>query len=147
MYQHLSKRVDQVIRLANELARENGLDYVGTEHLLLATIREGTGAGARVLKDRGISEPAAQAEIDKLMKSRMEDTWVFGRLPGTPHFKNVMAKAIEAARELNSKEVCTEHLLIGLLLEKGCVAHQALRSLGLSARLVREDLARLGLGT
>ena len=72
----------------------------------------------------------------------MEDTWVFGRLPGTPHFKNVIAKAIEAARELRSKEVCTEHLLLGLLAEKGSVAHAALKALGVTSRSVREGVLK-----
>ena len=82
-------------------------------------------------------------EIDALVKASLEDTWVFGRLPGTPHFKNVVARGIEEARGLKSRSVCTEHLLLGLLLEKGSVAHQALRKLGFSARKVREEIAKV----
>ena len=143
MYEHFSKRLTHVVKLANEVARESGQEYVGTEHLLLAIIREGTGLGARILESRGATEDKVQAEVNKLLKAQLEDTWVFGRLPGTPHFKNVVAKAIEAAQELQNREVCTEHLLLGLLLEKGSVAHQSLRALGLTARLVREDVESL----
>ena len=142
--EHLSKRVDQVIKMANSIARDAGLDYVGTEHVLLAIIREGTGSGAQILQNRKLSEYEIQAEIDRVNKAQLDDTWVFGRLPGSPHFKNVIAKAIEEARELKSKEVCTEHLLLGLLAEKGSVAHQVLKTLGLNARGVREELAQLG---
>jgi ATP-dependent Clp protease ATP-binding subunit ClpC len=140
MYEHLSSRVDQVIKLANAIAREYEQEYVGTEHILLAISREGTGLGARILNAHGAGEERIQAEIDKLIRSRLEDTWVFGRLPGSPHFKNVVARAIEEARSLGSKEVCTEHLLLGLLAEKGCTAHSALRALGVTARAVREDV-------
>jgi ATP-dependent Clp protease ATP-binding subunit ClpC len=142
MYEHLSRRVDQVIRLANQIAREYEQEYVGTEHVLLAIAREGTGVGARVLRDHGATEDKIEAEVRKLIKASLEDTWVFGRLPGTPHFKNVIAHAIEAARELKSKEVCTEHLLLGLLAEKGSVAYAALKALGISSRTVREDVLR-----
>jgi len=127
-----SPRVAKVIKLANEVAREYEQEYVGTEHVLLAIQREGTGVGAKVLAKRGISEQRLRAEIDKLVKRRLEETWVFGRLPGTPHFKNVVAVAIEECQLLGAKEVSTEHLLLGLLKERGSVAHKALKSLGLS---------------
>lgn len=142
MYEHLSRRVDQVIKLANHIAREYEQEYVGTEHVLLAIAREGTGMGARILRDRGITEEKIEAEVRKLIKDSMEDTWVFGRLPGTPHFKNVIAHAIEAARELKSKEVCTEHLLLGLMAEKGSVGYAALKALGLNTRALREDVLK-----
>ena len=143
MYEHLSKRVDQVVKLAKKIAREYEQEYVGTEHILLAIVQEGTGVGARILLEGGASEEKLRAEVDKLIKASLEDTWVFGRLPGTPHFRNVIAQAIEEARKLNNTEVCTEHLLLGLLKERGCVAHEALRGLGLSTRSVREAVKRI----
>jgi len=143
MYEHLSKRVDQVVKLASVVARDYGQEYVGTEHVLLAISREGTGLGAKILEAGGATYDKLKDQIDTLIKASLEDTWVFGRLPGTPHFKNVVASGIEEACELRSKNVCTEHLLLGLLLEKGSVAHQALRSLGFSARKVREEIARI----
>ena len=86
-----SERVAEVIKVANQIAREYDQEYVGTEHLLLAIQREGTGIGATVLAKRGIAADRLRAEVDKLVKKQLEETWVFGRLPGTPHFKNVMA--------------------------------------------------------
>src|SRR5512140_1641165 len=84
MLEHLSRRVDQVIKLANAIAREYEQEYVGTEHVLLAISREGTGMGARILRDKAITEEKIAAEISKLIKASLEDTWVFGRLPGSP---------------------------------------------------------------
>ena len=143
MYERLSKRVEKVIKeLSPAIAREYDLDYVGTEHVLLAIEREGTGVGAKVLHDHGITGPGLKEEVDRLVKKSMEETWVFGRLPGTPHFRNVMASAIEQARQLKSKEVCTEHLLLALLREKGSVACGALRNLKLSYARVRAEVLR-----
>ena len=56
MYEHLSQRLDQVIKLAHEIAREYEQEYVGTEHLLLAIARDGQGLGTRVLSEQGASE-------------------------------------------------------------------------------------------
>ena len=142
MYEHLSNRVNHVFKLANKIAREYEQEYVGTEHVLLAIAQEGTGLGAKILFEKGLSEEKIRERVDELIQKSLEDTWVFGRLPGTPHFKNVIAIAIEKARKLENKNVCTEHLLLGLLAEKGCVAQQALNNLGVTAKLVRQEIAK-----
>ncbi len=138
-----SQRVAHVIKLSNEIAREYEQEYVGTEHLLLAVQREGTGVGAAVLANRGITGEKLRDEVDKLVKAQLEETWVFGRLPGTPHFKNVMATAIEQCRQLEAKEVCTEHILLALLKEKGSVAQKALKATGLAYGDARDDVLAL----
>lgn len=138
-----SHRVAAVIQLANEIAREFDQEYVGTEHLLLAIGREGTGIGAAVLSARRVSATTLREEVDRLVQKSMEETWVFGRLPGTPHFKNVMATAINECQQLKAKEVCTEHLLLALTRETGCIAHKALKALGLEYKDVLKDVADL----
>ena len=143
MYEKLSTRVEGVVKLAHDIAREYDEEYVGTEHVLLAISREGTGVGAKVLLNHGATPEKIKEQVDQLIKHSMEETWVFGRLPGSPHFKNVVAGAIEAARQLESKEVCTEHLLLALLKEKGSVAHNALQNLGVKIEDVRSDVAEL----
>ena len=139
MYEKFSPRVDKVVKLANEIAREYDQEYVGTEHVLLAVLREGTGIGAKVLLARNVTEGRMREVVDRLIKKSMEETWVFGRLPGTPHFKNVIATAIEQARQLESKEVCTEHLLLALLRERGSVAYRALRELGVKYTDIKNE--------
>ncbi len=146
MYEKFSPRVDKVVKLANAIAREYDQEYVGTEHVLLGIAREGTGVGARILQDRGISETKLRMEIDTLIKKSLEDTWVFGRLPGTPHFRNVVARAIEQARQLETNEVCTEHLLLALCREEGSVACQALENVGLRHADVKAEIVALAGG-
>ncbi len=143
MYEKLSTRVEGVVKLAHDIAREYDEEYVGTEHVLLAISREGTGVGAQVLLKHGATPETLKEQVDQLIKHSMEETWVFGRLPGSPHFKNVVAGAIEAARQLESKEVCTEHLLLALLKEKGSVAYNALKNLAIKIEDVRSDVAEL----
>ncbi len=141
MYERLSSRAQTIVRLANDIAREYGQEYVGTEHVLLAVLREGTGIGARLLAERNITEARLKAEIDELIESSMEETWVFGRLPGSPHYRNVVATAIEQAQQLESREVCSEHLLLALLKEKGSVAQSALDKLGIKHVDIRRAVA------
>ncbi len=143
MYEKFSPRVDKVVKLANQIAREYDQEYVGTEHVLLAVLREGTGVGAKVLLARNVTEASMREVVNRLIKKSMEETWVFGRLPGTPHFKNVIATAIEQARQLESKEVCTEHLLLALLRERGSVAYRALKSLGINYEDIKNEALSL----
>lgn len=138
-----SRRVAVVFTIANQIAHEYDQEYVGTEHVLLAIQQEGTGIGAGILKKRGITVGALRDEVDKLVKKSLEETWVFGRLPGTPHFKNVMAIAIKQCQQLEAKEVCTEHLLLALLKERGSVAGKALANLGLKPDDVKADVLEL----
>ena len=138
-----SQRVAEVIRLANQIARDRDQEYVGTEHVLLAIQREGTGIGAAVFAKHGITADELIKEINKLVQNQLEETWVFGRLPGTPHFKNVAAAAVEECQRLKSREVCTEHLLLALAKERGCVAYQTLKNVGLSYEEVRRDVVEL----
>lgn len=140
MYEKLTPRMDQIIKLSQQIAREYEQDYVGTEHMLLAILREGTGVGAAVLNDAGVTLSKAKEVVDKHMKASMEDTWVFGRLPGTPHFRNVMATAIEEARQFESKVVCSEHLLMALAREEGSVAQATLHDLGVRAGTLRAKI-------
>lgn len=140
MYERFSKRVERVNKDAHAIAREYEQEYVGTEHVLLAISREGTGIGAKILSRRGATPEAIKQQVDQLIKQSLEETWVFGRLPGTPHFKNVIAGAIEEARQLESKEICTEHLLLALLKEEGSVAYNALRNLKIKLADVRKEV-------
>jgi ATP-dependent Clp protease ATP-binding subunit ClpC len=130
MYTKFTKRVEEVVKIANTIAREYELDYVGTEHILLALAREGTGLAAKLLAQRGLDEARLKAEVDRLTQKSMEDTWVFGRLPGTPHFRNVVAVALEEAERKQAGLLRTEHLLLALLREQGSVAYNALTNLG-----------------
>ena len=141
-----SQRVSHVMTIANQVAREYEREYVGTEHVLLAIVREGGGIGAAVLKKHALTEDVLRTEIDSLIKKQLEETWVFGRLPGTPHFKNVVAQAIKQCQQLEAREVCTEHLLLALLTEKGSVAYKALKNLKLDYETARDDVLQLAAG-
>lgn len=139
-----SQQVTDVMRMANDIAHEYEQEYVGTEHVLLAIAANGPSPGTTVLQNHGLTASKLRSEVDRLIKKRLEETWVFGRLPGTPHFKNVMATAIEQCRQLEAKEVGTEHLLLALLKEKGSVAYKALNNLGLNYEKARSDVLNLG---
>jgi len=143
MFEHLSTRANKAMNLSQQIAREMNLDYVGSEHVLLGILEEGTGAGALLLKEAGLTRTRIRQELDELSAQQMEETWVAGRLPGTPHFLNVIAKAIEQARKLGHNYVGTEHLLLGLLAERGCVAQKILSKSGMTLSGIQQRINEL----
>lgn len=142
MYEKLTTKMEHIIRRAQRIARDYEQEYVGTEHLLLAILDEGTNIGADILRGHNADLKRTKSVIDQLVKDSLEETWVFGRLPGTPHFRNVMAAAIEEARQLESRFVCAEHLLIALARADGSVASAALRHLKITPASIRAEITR-----
>jgi ATP-dependent Clp protease ATP-binding subunit ClpC len=137
-YPQLDKHAAKVIKkVAQEIAYEFELDYVGTEHILLAILRHGEGIGASVLESFGVSEEAARETVEEVLKRDMEDTWVFGRLPGSPHYRNVLAHAIDEATQLEATRIGSEHLLLALLRERGSTAQRVLAKHGVTLKKCR----------
>ncbi len=143
MYQHFSETAKEVLKLAEKIAQRENLEYVGTEHVLLAILEYGLGVGAQVLANSSITLYAVRDQVEHLVKKSSEETWVLGRLPGTPHFKQVVAYAIIEAERFRDKKIGTEYLLLGLLRERNCIAEKALRKLGLTLEIARKEVARL----
>jgi ATP-dependent Clp protease ATP-binding subunit ClpC len=140
------KRLDPearaVVNLANDIAHEFELEYVGTEHILLAILRHDENVGARVLHKLGLTEEKVQAAIDELFRRAKEDTWVFGRLPGSPHYRNVIERAMEVAEQLESQSIGSAHLLLALYHDKESTAQRTLSGLGISQKKCRDAVLR-----
>ncbi len=128
--------------LANQEAQRFNHEYIGTEHILLGLVKEGSGVGANVLKNLDIDLRKVRLEVEKLVKSGPE-TVTMGKLPQTPRAKKVIEYAIEEARNLNHNYVGTEHLLLGLLREQDGVAAQVLMNLNVRLEDVREEVLNL----
>ena len=128
--------------LANQEAQRFNHEYIGTEHILLGLVKEGSGVGANVLKNLDVDLRKVRLEVEKLVKSGPEMV-TMGKLPQTPRAKKVIEFAIEEARSLNHNYVGTEHLLLGLLREHDGVAAQVLMNLSLKLEEVREEVLNL----
>ena len=142
MFERLTARARKVMALANQEAQRFNHEYIGTEHILLGLVKEGSGVGANVLKHLEIDLRKVRLEVEKLVKSG-PDMVTMGKLPQTPRAKKVIEYAIEEARSLNHNYVGTEHLLLGLLREQDGVAAQVLMNLGLKLDDVREEVLNL----
>jgi ATP-dependent Clp protease ATP-binding subunit ClpC len=142
MFERFTDRARKVMALANQEAQRFNHEYIGTEHILLGLVKEGSGVGANVLKNLDVDLRKVRIEVERLVKSG-PDMVAMGKLPQTPRAKKVIEYAIEEARNLNHNYVGTEHLLLGLLREHDGVAAQVLMNLGLKLEEVREEVLNL----
>ncbi len=142
MFERFTDRARKVMALANQEAQRFNHEYIGTEHILLGLVKEGSGVGATVLKNLDVDIKKLRLEIEKLVKSG-PDMVTMGKLPQTPRAKKVIEYAIEEARALNHNYVGTEHILLGLLRESEGIAAQVLMNLGLKLEEVRQEVLNL----
>jgi ATP-dependent Clp protease ATP-binding subunit ClpC len=142
MYERFTDRARKVMQLANQEAQRFNHEYVGTEHVLLGLIKEGSGVAANVLRNLDVDLRKIRNEIEKIVQAGPEMV-TMGKLPQTPRAKKVIEYAIEEARNLNHNYVGTEHLLLGLLREQEGVAAQVLMNLNLKLEEVREEVLNL----
>src|SRR5437868_2794596 len=144
MYERFTDRARKVMQLANQEAQRFNHEYIGTEHILLGLVKEGSGVAANVLKNLDIDLRKIRLEVEKIVQTGPGSEMVtMGKLPQTPRAKKVIEYSIEEARNLNHNYVGTEHLLLGLLREQEGVAAQVLMNLGLKLGDVREEVLNL----
>ncbi|MEN6449947.1 MAG: ATP-dependent Clp protease ATP-binding subunit [Thermoguttaceae bacterium] len=142
MYERFTDRARKVMQLANQEAQRFNHEYIGTEHILLGLIKEGSGVAANVLKNLDVDLRKIRLEVEKLVQSG-PDMVTMGKLPQTPRAKKVIEYSMEEARNLSHNYVGTEHILLGLLREQEGVAAQVLMNLGLKLDEVREEVLNL----
>ena len=142
MYERFTDRARKVMQLANQEAQRFNHEYIGTEHILLGLVKEGSGVAANVLKNLDVDLRKIRIEVEKIVQTG-PDMVTMGKLPQTPRAKKVIEYAMDEARNLNHNYVGTEHLLLGLLREQEGVAAQVLMNLGLKLEDVRDEVLNL----
>ena len=142
MYERFTDRARKVMQLANQEAQRFNHEYIGTEHILLGLVKEGSGVAANVLKNLDVDLRKIRIEVEKIVQTG-PDMVTMGKLPQTPRAKKVIEYAMDEARNLNHNYVGTEHLLLGLLREQEGVAAQVLMNLGMKLEDVRDEVLNL----
>ncbi|HEX5135755.1 MAG TPA: Clp protease N-terminal domain-containing protein [Planctomycetota bacterium] len=142
MFDRFTDRARKVMGLSRQEAQRFNHDYIGTEHILLGLIQEGSGVAADVLKNLDVDPKRIRQEIEKLV-SHGTTMVTMGQLPFTPRAKKVLELVLEEAQRLGHNYIGTEHLLLGLVREEKGIAGQALRSLNLLVEDVREEVREL----
>lgn len=140
---NFTERVRKVLAMARDEADRYHHEYVGTEHILLALMRESEGTGASVLRNLGGNFMQIRQTIEEILKPGKDRTAVGLDLPYTSRAKKVLELAMHEARDLKNDYVGTEHVLLGLLREEKGIAAQVLTHYGIALLATRAEVLRM----
>jgi len=146
MFERFTERGRKVIVYAREEAERRQNDYLGSEHLLLALLRDEDTLPVAILKKMGLSIEEVKMEVERNLPTG-SNILTFGDIPFTPRAKKVLELAVEEARLLGHSYIGSEHLLLGVIREGDGIAGKILRSLGanlLGARQLAINLSLRG---
>lgn len=140
MQERFTERVRKILHLARDEAARFKQNFIGTEHLLLAMIKEGEGVGAMVLINLGL-------ELNELRKSieNSISNGVGGKIdiPLSNEARLCLNYAMEEAKNFGHSYVGTEHLLLGIIRTQGSLGSQILESVGMDYDTVKSEIIQL----
>lgn len=144
MQKPYTKKAEKVLEIAKKASRSMHHSYIGTEHLLLGLLGEGSGAAAKVLSSVGVDEERILELIENLIAP--SGSVIVADAGGySPRTLRVLENAAKEAERFKNEKVGTEHLLIALIKEADCAAVRLLNTLGVNLqRLYVETLTAMG---
>lgn len=136
-----TEKANKALNLAVTSAQELGHDYIGSEHVVLGLLKEGSGVAYTVLNKLGVTAEA----YEKLIRERIGSGTPTSLSPDafTPRTKQILQIAIMAGARLNNAYVGTEHLLIAVMEDESCYAMRFLRILGVDFNRITAELSSL----
>ncbi len=140
MQERFTERVRKILHIAREEAIRFRHNFIGTEHLLLAMIKEGEGVGAMVLINLGV-------ELNELLKA-IENSITIGsggKIDVTlgNEARVCLNYAMEEAKNLGHTYIGTEHLLLGIIRTEGSIGAQILVSMGIDYDIAKNEIIQL----
>ena len=139
MIDRFTAKAREAITLAVNVAESLGHNYVGTEHLLIGLLHEGTGAAAKVLTENGVREEKVLELVSQLI-SPNHSVGMAEQNGYTPSARRVLENSYKEAVRFHAPLIGTEHLLIAMIKEGDCVASRLLNTLGVSIQKLYIDL-------
>ncbi len=141
LFSNFTEKARIAISEAHDAAAEMGHNYIGSEHLLMGLIREGSGVAAKVLEKNGVTAEKVKDKINEYIGigvSLPQQT----ELPLTPRSKRILEMSALEARRLNHSYIGTEHLLMAIIRDGDGVAAKILESLGVNLPNFYTDTVR-----
>ena len=129
----------EALSLAVGMAESLNHGYVGTEHLLIGLLQEGTGVAARGLEENGVEESKVVELVSQLI-SPNTSVQMAENAAYTPRARRVIENSYREAVRFKAAQIGTEHILIAILREGDCVASRLLNTMGISVQKLYIDL-------
>ena len=124
-------KAKRALDIANRLAKSMHYNYVGTEHILVGLLKEGTGVAAEVLTVNEVELSKLLQMIEELI-STGDATLIAERDGYSPRAQHILIKAEEEAHRFGYEKIGTEHILLAIVKEGDCAASRLLNTMGVN---------------
>lgn len=139
MQPQFTEKAETVLKMAERCAHSLKQGYVGTEHILVGLLKEGTGVAARVLTDNGVSLEQVMDMIRDLIAFE-KGTAVMEREGFSPRAERILEEAHRQAERFGQSRTGTEHILMALIKEGENVAVRLLNTMNISPQKIYVDV-------
>ena len=141
-FDRFDEHAKRVLSLAQDEAIRHNHNYIGTEHLLAALLRDGDTIAARALVSLGIELTKVRTALEFIV-GRGEHTTSPSEITLSPRSKKTIELAIDEGRRMGQPHVGAEHILLGLVREGEGIASGVIESLGVTLPMVRTRVLEL----
>lgn len=138
MQRSFTSKAQKALKLAEKASKSMRHNYIGTEHLLLGLLREGTGVAANVLMENGVDVNHLLELIENLIAPSGQ-TAVIDADGWTPRSEQILESAKREAERFSSRQIGTEHLLIAMIKETECAASRLMNTLNVNLQKLYVD--------
>lgn len=138
MQKSFTSKAQKALKLAEKASKSMKHNYIGTEHLLLGLLKEGTGVAANVLAENGVEAGQLLDLIENLIAPSGQ-TAVADADGWTPRAEQILENAKREAERFSSREIGTEHLLIAIIKETECAASRLMNTLSVNLQKLYVD--------
>lgn len=139
MNKSFTKKAKRAIDLAGRMSKMKKHNYVGTEHLLMGLLKEGSGVAANVMELAGVEQEVLSELIEDLIAPD-SDILVAERDGNSPSLEQVYENAEKEADRFKSEEIGTEHLLLAIIRQPECAASRLLNTMGVNLQKMYVDI-------
>ena len=133
----------KVLKLAQYEAKHLKHAHVGTEHILLGLLHEGTNVAAKALSSIGIDLYTVRQRVHELVEKEDFDDLETEEIGYSPEAKTIMEYAVEQAKSLGHDYIGTEHILLGIIYDTESIACEILISLGADLDIIHDAILDL----
>lgn len=133
----------KVLKLAQYEAKHLKHAHVGTEHILLGLLHEGTNVAAKALSSIGIDLYTVRQRVHELVEKEDFDDLETEEIGYSPKAKTIMEYAVEQAQALGHDYIGTEHILLGIIYDTESIACEILISLGADLDIIHDAILDL----
>ena len=133
----------EAVKTAQNMAQENGNQYVTTEHLLYALLDQDGGLIGSLFGKMGVDCDGLLSELDTLIRNLPRISGGSGEVYASPEVGKILNLAEKTAEKLHDEYLSVEHLMLAIFSEGSQSVRQLLSDHGITRSRFSDELAKV----